>query len=100
MIDFIPAPASLPIGQRVYAVGDVHGWGSFQQHHGVSTVPYPCMDSAWLGRYSNEVKGRGASNLDATAGVVGQEVAVQTIFLGAALCLLRLSDFRRVSACA
>ncbi len=25
MIDFIPAPASLPPGQRVYAVGDVHG---------------------------------------------------------------------------
>ena len=25
MIDFIPAPASLPEGQRVYAVGDVHG---------------------------------------------------------------------------
>ena len=25
MIDFIPAPASLPSGQRVYAVGDVHG---------------------------------------------------------------------------
>jgi len=25
MIDFIPAPASLPHGRRVYAVGDVHG---------------------------------------------------------------------------
>jgi serine/threonine protein phosphatase 1 len=25
MIDFIPAPASVPPGQRVYAVGDVHG---------------------------------------------------------------------------
>jgi serine/threonine protein phosphatase 1 len=25
MIDFIPAPASLPSGQRVYAIGDVHG---------------------------------------------------------------------------
>jgi serine/threonine protein phosphatase 1 len=25
MIDFIPAPATLPPGQRVYAVGDVHG---------------------------------------------------------------------------
>ena len=25
MIDFIPAPASLPPGQRVYAIGDVHG---------------------------------------------------------------------------
>jgi serine/threonine protein phosphatase 1 len=25
MIDFIPAPAALPPGQRVYAVGDVHG---------------------------------------------------------------------------
>lgn len=25
MIDFIPAPARLPPGQRVYAVGDVHG---------------------------------------------------------------------------
>jgi serine/threonine protein phosphatase 1 len=25
MIDFIPAPGSLPPGQRVYAVGDVHG---------------------------------------------------------------------------
>jgi serine/threonine protein phosphatase 1 len=25
MIDFIPAPASLPPGRRVYAVGDVHG---------------------------------------------------------------------------
>jgi diadenosine tetraphosphatase ApaH/serine/threonine PP2A family protein phosphatase len=25
MIDFSPAPASLPPGQRVYAVGDVHG---------------------------------------------------------------------------
>ena len=25
MIDFIPAPASLPAGQRVYAIGDVHG---------------------------------------------------------------------------
>jgi serine/threonine protein phosphatase 1 len=25
MIDFFPAPASLPSGQRVYAVGDVHG---------------------------------------------------------------------------
>ncbi len=25
MIDFIPAPGSLPSGQRVYAVGDVHG---------------------------------------------------------------------------
>ena len=25
MIDFTPAPASLPPGQRVYAVGDVHG---------------------------------------------------------------------------
>jgi serine/threonine protein phosphatase 1 len=25
MIDFIPAPASLPPGQRIYAIGDVHG---------------------------------------------------------------------------
>ena len=25
MIDFIPAPASLPPGQRVYAIGDIHG---------------------------------------------------------------------------
>ena len=25
MIDFVPAPASLPPGQRVYAIGDVHG---------------------------------------------------------------------------
>ena len=25
MIDFTPAPASLPQGQRVYAIGDVHG---------------------------------------------------------------------------
>jgi serine/threonine protein phosphatase 1 len=25
MVDFIPAPASLPPGQRVYAIGDVHG---------------------------------------------------------------------------
>ena len=25
MIDFIPAPASMPPGQRVYAIGDVHG---------------------------------------------------------------------------
>ena len=25
MIDFIPAPANLPPGQRVYAIGDVHG---------------------------------------------------------------------------
>jgi serine/threonine protein phosphatase 1 len=25
MIDFIPAPASVPHGQRVYAIGDVHG---------------------------------------------------------------------------
>jgi serine/threonine protein phosphatase 1 len=25
MIDFIPAPASLPSGQRIYAIGDVHG---------------------------------------------------------------------------
>ena len=25
MIEFVPAPASLPSGQRVYAVGDVHG---------------------------------------------------------------------------
>lgn len=25
MIDFIPAPGSLPPGQRIYAVGDVHG---------------------------------------------------------------------------
>ena len=25
MIDFTPAPASLPPGQRVYAIGDVHG---------------------------------------------------------------------------
>jgi len=25
MIDFVPAPASLPTGQRLYAVGDVHG---------------------------------------------------------------------------
>jgi len=25
MVDFTPAPASLPPGQRVYAVGDVHG---------------------------------------------------------------------------
>ena len=25
MIDFLPAPASLPPGQRVYAIGDVHG---------------------------------------------------------------------------
>jgi diadenosine tetraphosphatase ApaH/serine/threonine PP2A family protein phosphatase len=25
MIDFIPAPGSLPPGQRVYAIGDVHG---------------------------------------------------------------------------
>jgi diadenosine tetraphosphatase ApaH/serine/threonine PP2A family protein phosphatase len=25
MIDFIPAPASLPAGQRIYAIGDVHG---------------------------------------------------------------------------
>jgi serine/threonine protein phosphatase 1 len=25
MIDFIPAPATLPPGQRVYAIGDVHG---------------------------------------------------------------------------
>jgi serine/threonine protein phosphatase 1 len=25
MIDFIPAPSSLPPGQRVYAIGDVHG---------------------------------------------------------------------------
>jgi serine/threonine protein phosphatase 1 len=25
MIDFRPAPASLPAGQRIYAVGDVHG---------------------------------------------------------------------------
>jgi serine/threonine protein phosphatase 1 len=25
MIDFIPAPATLPPGERVYAVGDVHG---------------------------------------------------------------------------
>jgi len=25
MIDFIPAPASLPPGRRVYAIGDIHG---------------------------------------------------------------------------
>ena len=25
MIDFVPAPATLPPGQRVYAIGDVHG---------------------------------------------------------------------------
>ena len=25
MIDFVPAPATLPRGQRVYAIGDVHG---------------------------------------------------------------------------
>ena len=25
MVDFIRAPATLPAGQRVYAVGDVHG---------------------------------------------------------------------------
>jgi serine/threonine protein phosphatase 1 len=25
MIDFIPAPGSLPPGQRIYAIGDVHG---------------------------------------------------------------------------
>ncbi len=25
MIDFIPAPATLPPGQRIYAIGDVHG---------------------------------------------------------------------------
>jgi serine/threonine protein phosphatase 1 len=25
MIDFVPAPTSLPSGQRVYAIGDVHG---------------------------------------------------------------------------
>jgi len=25
MVDLVPAPASLPAGQRVYAVGDVHG---------------------------------------------------------------------------
>jgi serine/threonine protein phosphatase 1 len=25
MVDFIPAPASLPPGQRIYAIGDVHG---------------------------------------------------------------------------
>ncbi len=25
MIDFAPAPATLPPGQRVYAIGDVHG---------------------------------------------------------------------------
>lgn len=25
MIDFIPAPAALPRGQRIYAIGDVHG---------------------------------------------------------------------------
>jgi serine/threonine protein phosphatase 1 len=25
MIDFVPAPASLPSGQRIYAIGDVHG---------------------------------------------------------------------------
>ena len=25
MIDFIPAPGSLPPGQRVYAIGDIHG---------------------------------------------------------------------------
>jgi serine/threonine protein phosphatase 1 len=25
MIDFIPAPATLPPGQRIYAVGDIHG---------------------------------------------------------------------------
>ncbi len=25
MVDFIPAPASVPPGQRVYAIGDVHG---------------------------------------------------------------------------
>jgi serine/threonine protein phosphatase 1 len=25
MIDLVPAPATLPVGQRIYAVGDVHG---------------------------------------------------------------------------
>jgi len=25
MIDFVPAPATLPQGQRIYAIGDVHG---------------------------------------------------------------------------
>ena len=25
MIDFVPAPATLPQGQRVYAIGDIHG---------------------------------------------------------------------------
>ena len=25
MIAFLPAPASLPEGERVYAVGDIHG---------------------------------------------------------------------------
>ena len=25
MIEFVPAPATLPEGQRVYAIGDVHG---------------------------------------------------------------------------
>jgi len=25
MIDFVPAPATLPPGQRVYAIGDIHG---------------------------------------------------------------------------
>jgi serine/threonine protein phosphatase 1 len=25
MMDFVPAPASLPRGQRIYAIGDVHG---------------------------------------------------------------------------
>jgi serine/threonine protein phosphatase 1 len=25
MIDFVPAPATLPPGQRIYAIGDVHG---------------------------------------------------------------------------